>query len=75
MTEKHQRAPITRVVLRKGDPSLQRQGYSKQQAMTNWVAVAYDSNGNMRSSVNSPDLEYVKKKIAEFWPDVPIEHK
>lgn len=69
------RVPITRIVIQKGDPDLIRQGASKQAARNNWVAKAYDSNGHLRSGVDSPDLEYVKRKIEEWWPGVPVEYK
>lgn len=72
--ERYRSAPITRVVIQQGDPNLQRQGYTKQQALTNWVAKVYDSEGNLRSGVNSPDKEYVEKKIAEWFPGVPVEY-
>jgi len=65
--------PIVRIVLQKGDPSLQRQGASKHDALNNWVAKAYDSNGHLRSRIDDPNRAYVEKKIAEWWPGIPVE--
>jgi hypothetical protein len=53
------RVPITRITL--------------HQDRTGWHAMVYDANGHKRSKVDAPTRTYVEDKIAEFWPDVPVE--
>ena len=53
-----QRVPITRVEI--------------HQDRSGWHAKAYDARGDLRSAVNAPDRAYVDRKIAEFWPEVPV---
>jgi hypothetical protein len=62
------RRAIHRIVVTKGGPA-KRKGYRFP-----WVAVAYDTNGDLRSRVNG-DQKYVEEKIKEWWPDVPVEYK
>ncbi len=56
------RIPLTKVTLRE----------VKAGRGTTWVVEARDANGNLRSRTSGP-RDYLEKKAAEWWPELPIE--
>jgi hypothetical protein len=38
-----------------------------------WAAEMFDDAGHLRSGVNDKTRAYVEQKIAEWWPELPVE--